>query len=452
MFKRITYCTMFLSLIVSCTSASGAEQIKLNVGTPYNYVHTTDGKQNVWIRVGLTGSKMESEKKRPPVNVAIVLDRSGSMKGEKIQKAKEAAIQAVDRLDPQDIVSIVTYDTNVSVLVPSTKATDKNAIKKKIAGIKASGNTALFAGVSKGAAEVRKFLDEERVNRIILLSDGLANLGPSSPGELGALGANLMKDRISVSTLGLGLGYNEDLMMKLAAKSGGNHVFIENADELADIFNKEFDDVMSVVAQNLKIKLKIPEGIRPIRVLGNDADINGQIIETRLAQVYSEQVRYVLVELEIPAGQKDQRLPLGTTSVSYRDMKTGDIKQQAKTDLSVKFVSGETADDLIKFSLKEHILEDIVAMVANERNKLATTYLDDGKIGLCIQTLDENKLWLENNSLKLKSKKLETYYKYNDAQLDQLKNNKKNLARKAMRAVQSQIDTQQRYQQSGNDR
>ena len=101
---------------------------------------------------------------------------------------------------------------------------------------------------------------------------------------------------------------------------------------------------------------------------------------------------------------------------------------------------------------QEHILEDIVAMVANERNKLATTYLDDGKIGLCIQTLDENKLWLENNSLKLKSKKLETYYKYNDAQLDQLKNNKKNLARKAMRAVQSQIDTQQRYQQSGNDK
>ncbi|MFN9974986.1 MAG: hypothetical protein ACK58T_34350, partial [Phycisphaerae bacterium] len=119
---------------------------------------------------------------------------------------------------------------------------------------------------------------------IVLLSDGLANSGPSSPGELGDLGASLLKENISVSTMGLGLGYNEDLMVQLAGKSGGNHHFIEQATELADIFRREFSSVLSVVAQEIDLKVTIPEGIRPVRVLGNDADINGQLITTRMAQ------------------------------------------------------------------------------------------------------------------------------------------------------------------------
>ena len=132
---------------------------------------------------------------------------------------------------------------------------------------------------------------------MILLSDGLANVGPSSPGELGNLGKSLVKENITVSTLGLGLGYNEDLMVQLASTSGGNHLFIEDASELAEIFRKEFDDVLSVVAQEIDVHVTLPEGIRPIRVLGNDADITGQKIVTRLAQIYSEQDRHFVIEV-----------------------------------------------------------------------------------------------------------------------------------------------------------
>jgi len=391
----------------------------------------------------LTGFKMESEKKRAAVNVAIVLDRSGSMQGDKIKKAKEAAISAVDRLASQDIVSVITYDSNVQVLVPATKATDKAAIKEKIASITIGGNTALFAGVSKGAAEVRKFLDEEKVNRIILLSDGLANVGPSSPGELGALGVSLMKDQIAVSTLGLGLGYNEDLMMKLALKSGGNHVFIENASELADIFNKEFDDVMSVVAQNVRIKIQVPEGIRPVRVLGNDADINGQNVETKLAQIYSEQDRFILLELELPAGEVGQKMDISNVTVSYRNMKLqADDVLTGKT--AIEFCKTEKE---YQASMNRVVLEDVVAMVANEQSKMATVYLDNGDLKGCIECLNSNGKWLQENSVKLKSKKLKLYYTFNNDQLNQILDNKTNLARKGMRAVQLQNDNQQRYQQ-----
>ena len=440
--RTIQIFALVLTLLVSSTIVA-AEQVKLDVGTDYGKRVVSDKKQTVWVRVGLTGFKMESEKKRAAVNVAIVLDRSGSMQGDKIKKAKEAAISAVDRLASQDIVSVITYDSNVQVLVTATKATDKAAIKEKIASITIGGNTALFAGVSKGAAEVRKFLDEEKVNRIILLSDGLANVGPSSPGELGALGVSLMKDQIAVSTLGLGLGYNEDLMMKLALKSGGNHVFIENASELADIFNKEFDDVMSVVAQNVRIKIQVPEGIRPVRVLGNDADINGQNVETKLAQIYSEQDRFILLELELPAGEVGQKMDISNVTVSYRNMKLqADDVLTGKT--AIEFCKTEKE---YQASMNRVVLEDVVAMVANEQSKMATVYLDNGDLKGCIECLNSNGKWLQENSVKLKSKKLKLYYTFNNDQLNQILDNKTNLARKGMRAVQLQNDNQQRYQQ-----
>jgi len=241
-----------------------ADQLTLNV-SPVQTVLKASEKGNTWIQVEVIGFKQESTEQRAPVNLAIVLDRSGS----------------------NDIVSIVTYDSVVNVLVPATKLTEVEQVIAKIRGIESEGGTALFAGVSKGVAEVRKFLDKEHVNRVILLSDGRANVGPSSPGELASLGESLVKENISVSTFGLGLGYNEDLMAGLASSSGGNHLFVEDTEVLVDAFRREFDDVTSVVAQEVDIEITIPEGIRPVRVLGNDSDIAGQTIVTRTRDCFS---------------------------------------------------------------------------------------------------------------------------------------------------------------------
>ncbi|HEX4997318.1 MAG TPA: VWA domain-containing protein, partial [Terriglobia bacterium] len=277
------------------------EQIKVNVGLAKPYLMAGQ-KQTNYLRVGLTGIPIDESGRRTPVNVAIVLDKSGSMSGEKLRKAKDAAFASIDRLAPNDIVSVIAYDHTVEVLVPATKVSDRFAIRQAIERLTAGGNTALFAGVSKGAAEARKFLDRQRVNRIILLSDGQANVGPSSPSELGSLGASLIKEGISVTTLGLGLDYNENLMTQLAFRSDGNHYFIESTTDLARQFAYEFDDVLSVVAQEVTVKITCADGVRPIRVLGREADITGQTVVTYLNQVYGNQEKYVLLEVEVPAG------------------------------------------------------------------------------------------------------------------------------------------------------
>ena len=436
-------------LVGSAHAASN--QLELDVSPVYGVLKSGE-KQNTWIRVGLKGFKLDADKKRPSVNLALVLDKSGSMQGEKIARAREAAIDAINLLQADDIVSIITYDSTVNVLVPATKLTDKDEVIAKIKSIQPGGNTALFAGVSKGAAEVRKFLDKERVNRVILLSDGLANVGPSSPGELGSLGKSLVKENITVSTLGLGLGYNEDLMVQLASTSGGNHLFIEKASELADIFRKEFDDVLSVVAQEIDINVTIPEGIRPIRVLGNDADITGQKIVTRLAQIYSEQDRHVVIEVEIPATENATKLDMATVSVTYANMKTHEAD---KLSASTKCEFSED-DKAVEKSMNGQVLGDVVALESSENSKLATMYLDQGNFAACRLVLESNVDSLTRNAFTCpySEEKLNALAKQNRWQLEQLKtatsnnDDAANRARKSFRSYQSEVDNQQRAKSS----
>ena len=125
-------------------------------------------------------------------------------------------------------------------------------------------------------------------------------------------------------------------MVQLAAKSGGNHQFIEQATELADVFRKEFDDVLSVVAQEVDIQITIPPGIRPVRVLGNEADINGQQVVTRLAQIYSRQNKHIVIEVEVPATENGSNLQLANVSVEYTNMKTHQ-KDRLSGNTEVKF-------------------------------------------------------------------------------------------------------------------
>lgn len=441
--KMLMAATIFLHLGLNMAlSKEESNHVKLDVA-PMRSTLKAGEKQTTWLRVGLEGFRIDAEKKRAPVNLAIVLDKSGSMSGQKIEQARRAAIDALSLLNSNDIVSVVTYDTTVSVLVPATKMSDRESIEKAIRTIQADGSTALFDGVSKGAAEVRKFLDKERVNRIVLLSDGLANSGPSTPAELGALGASLMRENISVSTLGLGLGYNEDLMVQLAKKSGGNHHFIEKATELADIFRGEFEDVLSVVAQEVEMTIRVPEGIRPVRVLGNDAEIDGQQIVTHLAQIYSRQKKYVVIEVEIPPSEVNSSRELANVSVSYTNMKTL-VTDRLSSSSSVRF-SNSKVD--VEKSLNKSVLADVVALVSSENNKLATKYLDEGNLEMSRKVLRENVEYLNKNGAMVpEDKRLMGLSGANSMQLNQLEGVNSNKDDRAMSARKSQL-----YLQNGID-
>ncbi|MCA9544366.1 MAG: VWA domain-containing protein [Myxococcales bacterium] len=398
-------------------------------------------KHTTWLKVGLTGFAMEAKGERTPINVALVLDKSGSMSGEKIMRAKEAARRAVDQLAADDIVSIIAYDSTVRVLVPATKASDKEAIRDGIDRITPGGNTALFAGVSKGADELRKFLDKERVNRVVLLSDGLANVGPQSPGELERLGSRLAREGMSVTTLGLGLDYNEDLMVRLARASDGNHVFVERADDLARFFALEFGDVTSVVAQDVVVTIECAEGIRPVRVLGRDADIVGQRVTARIRQIVSEREKFVLLEVEVPPGEVGAKLDVARVQVSYGNLAT------RTTDTLDARVGAEYVADKAEMERQadKKVMVDAVQLIATEKNRVALTLRDEGRQQEAQQVLQDNALFLQKNYRRWGTSSLKDLSKSNEDDAKNLDGENWNRQRKKMRRVQYKFDSQQSY-------
>jgi len=429
-----------LFLLALAASPAAAKQVKLDARLGTGMV-LAGARQTAYLKIGLQGVALP-EARRTPVNVALVLDKSGSMAGErKMENAKEAAVRAVDALDRDDIVSIVAYDHTVQVLVPATKVRDRAAIRRAIFRLRPAGNTALFAGVSKGADELRKFLDRNRVNRVILLSDGLANVGPSSPGALGQLGASLAREGISVTTLGLGLGYNEDLMERLARLSDGNHMFVERADQLARIFEAEFGEVLSVVGQNARVRVVCAEGVRPVRVLGRDADITGQTVYTTFNQVYGGQEKFIIVEVELPAGAAGGSLPVASVSVEYSDM---GLRQTARLQRNVTVgFSGSPRD--VEAHRDRDVMISAVALVANERNRQAVVLRDAGDVKAARKTLLDNAAFLQQNASRYRSKSLESQREDNRKDADNLQGKRWKRQRKAMRRMQHKFDLQQGY-------
>jgi Ca-activated chloride channel family protein len=182
--------------------------------------------------------------KHIPLNISIVIDRSGSMAGDKINNAKKAAKYIVDQLSPEDYLSIVIYDGSVDVLQYATPVLNKYSIKSKIDGITDRGSTNLMGGALEGYAQVKRYYNASFINRVLLLSDGLANQGITDPNQIQQLVRQKNKlEGISISTFGVGRDYNEDLMTSMAETGTGNYYFIDNAKEIAGIFKKELNNL-----------------------------------------------------------------------------------------------------------------------------------------------------------------------------------------------------------------
>lgn len=294
-------------------------------------VLTADNPQNVILKITLDAPKVPENTTRPRVNIALVMDRSGSMGGTKIEMAKAAAIEALSRLGRDDFFSLVTYATDVTTRVPAQKVRETASIINAIKGIEAGGNTALFGGVSQGAAEIRKNIENDYVHRVVLLSDGLANVGPRNPSDLGRLGAGLFKENISVTTVGVGTDYNEDLMAQLAQKSDGNTYFAESGTDLPRIFAAELGNVLNVVAKQVIVTITLPSGIEPVEIIGREGRIRNNRIELSMNQLYGGQEKFALVEVRMKGHKEGSTVEIAKADVSYQDpfsMKT--LNSQAK--------------------------------------------------------------------------------------------------------------------------
>lgn len=319
--------SILLTTIVSTVAAAStfaAAPVTLTVTPESEAVHPGSRRDTV-VQIEVRG-RPSTEKRRTPLNLALVIDRSGSMSGAKIEKARQAAAVAVDQLGADDFFSLVAYDDEVRVIIPAQKIGDDDSraeMKAKIHRLEPGGSTALHAGVTTGAEQLREILDDEKVSRVILLSDGLANVGPSSPGELAKLGKSLRRDGISVSTIGLGDDYNEDLMTALAEASHANYYYVRDAEKLPGIFKEELGSVKSIVARRVELVIELATGVEVREVLGEDnAIIEGRTVRIPVEDLAGSQTRRFLLSCRIPA-EAEESISLGTVELACVDPLTG---------------------------------------------------------------------------------------------------------------------------------
>ena len=319
-----------------------------------------------YLKVSLSGQKIDNSK-RVPINLAIVIDKSSSMGGDRIEKAREAAIFAVNLLNENDTLSIVAYDSEAKVIVPASKVKNKQKLIQVInENVVANGGTALFAGLSKGIKQVETQLTKDKVNRIILLSDGQANVGPSSVNELSELAIIAAKKNISITTIGIGSDYNELLMSSIASYSDGNHVFVNKSTELENVFVHEFSDVMSTIAQDVVITIQLKDGVKPVRLLGRDGVIKGNKVTVKMNQLFSNQEKYVLLEVIPDEGKVGQSKTLAEIDLKYDNLLVN------KAEHETQLVSIAYTDN--KKLVQNSIIQDVLAeseiqkvTIANEK-------------------------------------------------------------------------------------
>ena len=286
---------------------------------------------------------------RPDTAVALVIDRSGSMAGEKIRQARRAAKMLVSRLSGRDQIAIITYSSDYAVDLPLTRVEgQRNRINRVIDEILDGGGTNVSGGLQAGLRALSR-ADERVARRLILLSDGNANQGITDPTSISEIAASARRSGVTISTLGIGVDFNEDLMTLVAQSAGGGYYYARSGAAIAEAFEKELTGLKALAARQVELSLELPDGVRISEVFGYRTEIRGGRTVIPVGDMASDERRRVMLNLSIDALADGSPAAIGVLVDRRRPSDLAPHEHQARlvavaTTDAAKVAMGESRD------------------------------------------------------------------------------------------------------------
>lgn len=337
---------------------------------------------------------------RPPLNLALVIDRSGSMSDGRIEHAQSAAIGIVDRLGASDRVALVQYDDDANVVVPSLAmdAGGKQKLRNAIKGIQLGGSTNLHGGLALGRDEVQRTFQSMQVSRVILLSDGQANAGVVDPRQIADTARLAANQGVRITSVGIGLDFNEDLMEAIAEAGRGQYHYVKVASDLDKVIAGELAGIQATVATNVELHLKAPcAGVQISEVLGYESRRDGDTVIVPMTDLFGGDNRKLLVSLKVPDGEAGAIGALHAELV-FRNAKGGEVQRTA-IQLGVDRTDDAT---IANASVDKDVMAQVIQLDAAKSMRDAAAAFEKGERERALQVLESSRRNIQSKSAHYK--------------------------------------------------
>ena len=353
--------------------------------TPLRDVVSSDTTTTLDVLVKIIPPEAEADSQRPALNLGLVIDRSGSMQGKKILYARKAACYAIEQLLATDRVSVTIYDSQVETLVASTLVKDKAQITRQIESIQPRNSTALHAGWVEGGVQVSQYFCPEQLNRVILLSDGLANQGETNPDVIASDVKGLAKRGVSTTTMGVGDDYNEDLLEAMANSGDGNYYYIESSEQLPEIFQMELQGLMATLGRNVTLGIEPQGDVELVDVL-NDLALTRQG-QFQLPNLVMGNPFVVVVRLKVPAMIGEQQANLCNFRLAWESNEQKEhLKLRAMLQLPVV-----ASANLEEFPFNPEVQRQVALMMSARAKQEAVQQVDRGEYEAASKLIQETR-------------------------------------------------------------
>lgn len=343
---------------------------------------------------------------RPPLDLAVVLDRSGSMAGDKLLAVKQATLDLLKELRPIDHLTVIAYDDEIEVLTERL-AVDPAGLERARAAVLAigeRGGTALGPGLFRGLEILEAAKRAEReLAHVMLLSDGQANVGEKNPDVLGARAGEGFRRGVSVSTLGVGLDYNEDLMTKLADQGGGRYHFIQGTDAIPKVLTDEFAGLVATVGSSVTLELRPAPGVKVARVYGYPAREEQGVTKIPVGSLAAQQQREIVVRLHVDFGTGGDEAALGVLALAGNDQTKQGQRFQGELAAAVRTSTDEAE---IRRSEKTEVTVRVAEVESAAKLEEAARAVDSGNYDQARQVLQASLQQLEAQDKATPSPKL----------------------------------------------